>query len=63
LTAEGFTPWSDDVGIYSMSDEIGHHEDDMPWEWWEERLWTYDPQYAAENRGLVLDAWLRYVQQ
>lgn len=63
LTAEGFTPWSNDVGIYSMSSQISHHEDDMPWEWWQERLWTYDANYAAQNRGRVLDTWLRYIQQ
>ena len=63
LTADGFTQWSNDVGIYSMSSEISHHPEDMPWEWWEERLWTYDPDFAAANRGFVLDTWLRYVQQ
>lgn len=62
LTEDGFSPWADDVGIYSMNQDISHHEDDMSWEWWSERLWTYDPQYAAENRGTVLDAWLGYVQ-
>ncbi|TVR04933.1 MAG: ABC transporter substrate-binding protein [Spirochaetaceae bacterium] len=63
LTQDGFRPWSNDVGIYSMSREIPHHPDDRPWEWWRERLWTYDPEFAAENRGVVLDTWLRYVQQ
>ncbi|WP_018526536.1 ABC transporter substrate-binding protein [Alkalispirochaeta alkalica] len=63
MTPEGFQPWINDVGIYSMSTEIGVHEDDMPWEWWKDRLWTYDPTFAAENRGVILDAWLRFVQQ
>lgn len=63
MSAEGFKPWSDEIGFYSMNPEVPDHPDDLPWEWWKERLWTYDPSYAAENRGIVLDAWLRYVQQ
>lgn len=63
MSAEGFGPWADDVGVYSMSEEIDAHPDDMSWDWWKERLWTYDPEYAAENRGIVLDTWLKYVMQ
>jgi iron(III) transport system substrate-binding protein len=38
-------------------------EGDMPFAWWEERLWGYDLDFAAQNRGIVLDTWLRYAQR
>jgi iron(III) transport system substrate-binding protein len=64
-TEEGFAPWGEDnaMGFYSMHPDLVSSPDDMPWEYWQERLWTYDSEFAAQNRGIVLDAWLRYVQQ
>ncbi len=65
FTDEGFAPWGEDnaMGFYSMHPELVSSPDDMPWEWWEERIWGYDPVYAAQNRGVVLDAWLRFLSQ
>lgn len=63
MSAEGYRPWSDEIGFYSMNPDVPDHPDDMPWSWWKERLWTYDATFAAQNRGIVLDAWLRYVQR
>lgn len=63
MTPEGYEPWSSEVGFYSVNPQIPSHPDDMPWEWWKERLWTYDPEFAVENRGIVLDAWFRAVVQ
>lgn len=64
-TPEGFKPWGEDspMGVYSMHPGLVSSPEDMPWDWWEQRLFTYDADYAAQNRGVVLDAWLRYIQQ
>lgn len=61
MTDEGYEPWSSEVGFYSMNKNVTPYPDDMPWEWWKERLWTYDPEFAAQNRGIVLDTWLRAI--
>jgi len=61
MTPEGYEPWSSEVGFYSVNPEVPPYPGDMPWEWWKERLWTYDPDFAIEHRGIVLDAWLRAV--
>lgn len=63
MTPEGYEPWSSEVGFYSMNKNIEPHPDDMPWEWWKERLWSYDPDFAIANRGKVLDTWIRSVVQ
>ncbi|NMB01743.1 MAG: extracellular solute-binding protein [Firmicutes bacterium] len=63
MTPEGYEPWSSEVGFYSMNKNVEPHPDDMPWEWWKERLWTYDPDFAIANRGKVLDTWIRSVVQ
>jgi iron(III) transport system substrate-binding protein len=63
MSPEGFTPWSSDIGIYASNGDIEHHPQDMPWKWWESRLWTYDPDFAIQNRGIVLDAWIRSVSK
>ncbi len=63
MSPEGYLPWSSEVGFYSMNTKVPPHPDDKPWAWWKERLWTYDPAYAAQHRGEVLDAWLKYVQK
>lgn len=61
-TSEGYAPWSSDLGFYAASTAIEPFPDDEPWEWWETRLWGYDPEYAVQHRGEVLDAWIKYVQ-
>lgn len=61
MTAEGYEPWSSEIGFYSMSKDIPANPDDMPWEWWKDRLWGYDPDFAIANRGKVLDTWIRAV--
>ena len=63
MTPDGYEPWSSEVGFYSMNKNVTPHPDDKPWAWWKDRLWTYDPSYAAQHRGEVLDAWLKYVQK
>lgn len=63
MTEEGYEPWASEVGFYTMNKSIAPHPDDMPWDWWKERLWGYDPDFAIENRGKVLDTWIRAVVQ
>ena len=63
MSAEGYKPWSDELGFYSMNKNVPPHPQDRPWSWWKERLWTYDPEYAAQHRGEVLDAWLKFLQK
>jgi len=58
---DGFSPWADDVGVYSMNKNVEFHPLDRPWGYWKERLWTYDPAFAAEQKGVILDTWLRYI--
>jgi iron(III) transport system substrate-binding protein len=62
-TLEGFAPWGDSPGVYSPNPNQVPFEGDMPFSWWEERMWYYDLDFAAENRGIVLDTWLRYAQR
>ena len=62
-TLEGFAPWADSPGVYTPNPDQVPFEGDMPWEWWEERLWGYDLDFAAQNRGIVLDTWLRFAQR
>lgn len=62
-TLEGFAPWADSPGVYTPNPNQVPFEGDMPWTWWEERMWGYDLDFAAENRGIVLDTWLRYAQR
>ena len=63
ISPEGYKPWSDEMGFYSTNAKVPPYPDDKPWSWWKEHLWTYDPAYAAEHRGEVLDAWIKYVQK
>lgn len=53
LTAEGFKPWSKDVGSYSSNPSIPVNEDDHPVSFWKTRLVPEDPQYLFENRAAV----------
>ena len=62
-TIEGFAPWADSPGVYTPNPNQVPFEGDMPFWWWEERLWYYDLDFAAENRGIVLDTWLKYAQR
>ncbi len=62
-TLEGFAPWADSPGVYTPNPDQVPFEGDMPWDWWEERLWGYDLDFAAQHRGIVLDTWLRYAQR
>lgn len=62
-TLEGFAPWADSPGVYSPNPNQVPFEGDMPFWWWEDRMWFYDLDFAAENRGIVLDTWLKYAQR
>jgi len=62
-TIEGFGPWADSPGVYTPNPEQVPFEGDMPFAWWEENMWFYDLDFAAENRGIVLDVWLKYAQR
>ncbi|MBA2667017.1 MAG: ABC transporter substrate-binding protein [Trueperaceae bacterium] len=62
-TIEGFGPWADSPGVYTPNPDQVPFEGDMPWAWWEERLWGYDIDFAVQHRGQVLDTWLRYAQR
>jgi len=53
LTAEGFEPWSKDVGAYSSNPNIPIDKDDKPITFWEPRLVSEDPVYLFENRADV----------
>ncbi|MBU0927499.1 MAG: ABC transporter substrate-binding protein [Spirochaetes bacterium] len=53
LTAEGFKPWSKDVGSYSSNPTIPVNDDDQPVSFWATRLVPEDPQYLFENRAAV----------
>jgi len=59
---EGFSPWADDIGVYSMNENVEFHPLDKPWGYWEERLWTYDPDFAAQQRAIITDVWQRSIQ-
>ena len=62
MSPEGYAPWSSEIGFYAMNTDVTPFPDDEPWSWWKERLITYDPEFAVQHRGEVLDAWLKYVQ-
>ena len=62
-TLEGFAPWADSPGVYTPNPNQVPFEGDMPFSWWEERMWSYDLDFAAENRGIVLDTWLKHAQR
>lgn len=62
-TLEGFAPWGDSPGVYTPNPNQVPFEGDMPFWWWEDRMWFYDLDFAAENRGIVLDTWLKYAQR
>ena len=53
LTAEGFAPWSQDVGSYSSNPTIPVNSDDHPVSFWQPRLVFEDPQYLFEHRAEV----------
>ena len=58
LTQEGFQPFQDSPGFYSPNPTIDVvWPGDQPWSYWEDKLWTYDTDYAIRNRGEVLDYW------
>ena len=50
-------------GVYTPNPNQVPFDGDMPLAWWEERMWLYDLDYAAANRGKVLDVWLKYAQR
>lgn len=62
-TIDGFAPWADSPGVYTPNPAQVPFEGDMPWTWWEERLWGYDIDFALQHRGEVLDTWMRYAQR
>ncbi len=53
LSAEGFKPWSKDVGSYSSNPTIPVNDDDHPVSFWSTRLVPEDPQFLFENRAAV----------
>lgn len=63
-TEEGYQAWIGDVGFYHMNENIPSPDDGhrIGWDWWAERVWAYDVEYATQNRGLILDAWMRFMQ-
>lgn len=62
-TLDGFAPWADSPGVYTPNPGQVPFEGDMPWAWWVDRLWGYDVEFAVQNRGIVLDTWLRNAQR
>ena len=62
-TIEGFKPWAKSPGVYSPNPNQVPFKGDKPLSWWEERMWVYDIEFAAANRGKVLDTWLKYAQR
>ncbi len=53
LTAEGFAPWSSDVGSYSSNPNVPVNDGDHPVAFWEERLVPEDPEFIFRNRSKV----------
>lgn len=53
MTAEGFTPWSSDVGSYSGNMQVPCNEADEDMTFWGPRLVREEPQYVYENRAQV----------
>ncbi|MDC1209241.1 extracellular solute-binding protein [Litorivicinus sp.] len=62
-TIEGFAPWADSPGVYTPNPNQVPFEGDKPFSWWEKKMWYYDLDFAAANRGIVLDTWLKYAQR
>ncbi|HPT83292.1 MAG TPA: ABC transporter substrate-binding protein [Limnochordia bacterium] len=62
-TPEGYEAWHNGVGFYSMNKNIDPPEDGHrdSWDWWAERVWSYDVEFATQNRGYILDAWMRFM--
>ena len=53
LTAEGFKPWSSDVGSYSSNSTVPVNAGDYPMTFWGPRLVPEDPVYIFQNRAKV----------
>lgn len=53
LTAEGFEPWSSDIGSYSGNFAVPANAEDESLSFWVERLVREDPQYVYEHRAEV----------
>ncbi|MDR1832751.1 MAG: ABC transporter substrate-binding protein [Fusobacteriaceae bacterium] len=53
MTAEGFKPWSSDVGAYSGNPEIPANKGDFDFKFWRERLVPEDPARTYEKRAEV----------
>ena len=53
MTAEGFEPWSSDVGSYSGNLQVPCNPADKDMTYWAPRLVREDPQYVYENRAQV----------
>ena len=53
MTAEGFEPWSSDVGSYSGNLQVPCNPADKEMTYWAPRLVREDPQYVYENRAQV----------
>ena len=53
MTAEGFEPWSSDVGSYSGNLQVPCNPSDKDMTYWAPRLVREDPQYVYENRAQV----------
>ena len=62
-TIDGFKPWAGSPGVYTPNPNQVPFKGDMPLSWWEDRMWIYDLDFAAANRGTVLDTWLKYAQR
>lgn len=53
MTAEGFEPWSSDVGSYSGNTAVPCNPKDNDMSFWAPRLVREEPQYVYENRASV----------
>lgn len=62
MTQEGFSAWAKDLGFYSSNETLQGYENDLPWSYWKTRLWTYDQQFAIENRSNILDVWIKNIR-
>ncbi len=61
LTAEGFKPWSANLGTYSSNPNIPLVKGDHPMTTWTKILIKEDPTYCFENRGKVEEFLNNYI--
>ncbi len=64
-TPEGYAAWAGAIGFYPVNTSLQQPEDrGRTWEgYWKNEVVVADAQYAIENRGMVLDNWVKWMQQ